>query len=100
MNDKLARALSGSQLVEYDEETGLVYAWNGSLTVNIYDTEGSPLDVFTFGLADGRDADVYYAERQIHDRMAVDRGEVRECIECGNLFDTTDDNAACNECTD
>jgi hypothetical protein len=75
MSDKLARALSGSRLVEYDEQTELVYAWNGSLTVNIYSVNGDPWDVFTFGQSDGRGVTVAYAEEQIQERMAVDRGE-------------------------
>lgn len=75
MTDKLARALSGSRLVEYDEQTELVYAWNGAHTVNIYSTAGAPLDVFTFGDF-GRDAETLdAAELAIQRRMAIDRGE-------------------------
>lgn len=74
-NERLARAVSGSRLVEYDEQTELVYVWNGSLTVNIYNLDGKAVDVFTFGHSDGRDVTVEYAERAINERMAEDRGE-------------------------
>lgn len=74
-NERLARAVSGSRLVEYDEQTDLVYAWNGSLTVNVYNLYGEPVDVFTFGLRSSRDVTVEYAERAIQERMTEDRGE-------------------------
>lgn len=78
MTDKLARAVSGSRLVEYDEQTELVYAWNGAHTVNIYNVAGDPLDVFTFGdFANNRET-LDAAELAIQNRMAVDRGEVEE----------------------
>lgn len=32
-----------------DSRTGFVYSWNGANTVNIYDSWGKEVDVFTFG---------------------------------------------------
>ncbi len=71
-DDRLARALSGSLLVEYDEETGLVYAWDGSLTISIYSYSGVPADTFRFsslGYGSLREA----ARDAIRERMALDR---------------------------
>jgi len=110
-NERLARAVSGSCLVEYDKQTELVYAWNGSLTVNVYNLDGEPLDVFTLGLSDGRDVTVEYVERAIQERMAEDRGETAEnphdwqqgrftgavmCSRCGLL--PLDDEDYASEC--
>ena len=33
----------------HDSRTGFVYSWNGSHTVNVFDSWGKEVDVFTFG---------------------------------------------------
>lgn len=43
----LARALDGQELVIFDEETDLVFAWNGSATFNVYTPEGVTVDMWT-----------------------------------------------------
>ena len=80
-NDKLARALSGSRLVEYDEQTELVYAWNGSLTVNVYSFHGDHVDTFTFSGDSSGTVSLEYAERAIQERMEEDREAVNETLE-------------------
>jgi hypothetical protein len=32
-----------------DSRTGFTYSWNGSHTVNVFDSWGKEIDVFTFG---------------------------------------------------
>lgn len=76
VNDTLARMLSGSRLVEYDEQTGLVYDWNGAHTVSVYNTDGEFLDVFTFGDFALDNETLEKAEAAIQNQMALDRGEV------------------------
>lgn len=43
----LAIRLDRSELVEYDEDAELVFAWNGSATINVIALAGEDVDVVT-----------------------------------------------------
>lgn len=49
MGRSLALQLDGVEYVRVDEVDQVVWAWNGSHTVNAYAYDGTALDCFTFG---------------------------------------------------
>lgn len=41
--------LDRAECIRYNEKEQLLYVWNGSMTVNIYNLELNNVDMFTFG---------------------------------------------------
>jgi len=64
----LARAIDGSELVLWDEERDLVYAWNGSLTVNVYGLDGVTVDMW---MVEEPVPSVSAMRQQIRDRIVA-----------------------------
>src|SRR4051794_23375901 len=49
----LYESLNGSELIVHDAEHALLYAWDGSWTIEVFDASGANVDSFRFGLFDG-----------------------------------------------
>lgn len=68
--EDIERAFDGARYVHVDNMNSVVYVWNGSLTVNIYDENAHNCDMFTMEGASAADVDVWDVRESIEEHVA------------------------------